>query len=188
MTYGSNRTSRTQSSIEYGERFARKRAVPSCNLTSTEAKPFSLIAHANGTFLGAASLIASDVDNRSLLTPWVAAVWVEAGYRGRGIGTSRVEAVVKRAFALGERELFLHCAESRRPFYEKRAWQLLERGVPTSDMHILRRQAPITSDKLSQYSWARLDPLQTSDEGKSLPVKRLTTVFLFSRSYESKLR
>ena len=47
------------------------------NLASTEAKPFCLIAHANGTFLGSASLIASDVDNRPLLTPWVAAVWVK---------------------------------------------------------------------------------------------------------------
>ena len=114
------------------------------NLASTEAKPFCLIAHANGTFLGTASLIASDVDNRPLLTPWVAAVWVEAAYRERGIGTSLVEAVVRRAFALGERELFLHCAESRRPFYEKRAWQLVERGVPTADM-----QAPVNSDQLS---------------------------------------
>lgn len=117
------------------------------NLASTEAKPFCLVAHANGTLLGTASLIASDVDSRPLLTPWLAAVWVETAHRERGIGTLLVEAVVKRAFELGERQLFLHCTESLRPFYEKRAWQLFERAVPRADMHILNRHAPVTSHR-----------------------------------------
>ena len=77
---------------------------------------------------------------------------VEAAYRERGIGTSLVEAVVKRAFELGERELFLHCAESRRRFYEKRAWQVVERGVPRAGVRILRRQA------FPNILWAALDP------------------------------
>jgi GNAT superfamily N-acetyltransferase len=111
------------------------------NLASAAPKPFCLIAHASGTFLGTASLIASDVESRPLLTPWVAALWVEAAHRQQGIGTALLEAVVQRAFEFNEEQLFLHSAERRRPFYEKRGWRLFEQGVPNADMHILRRRA-----------------------------------------------
>src|SRR5690348_1296013 len=44
--------------------------------------PMALVAHDGRTFLGTASLIASDLDKRPELTPWVAAVWVEVSARG----------------------------------------------------------------------------------------------------------
>lgn len=39
--------------------------------------PFALVAHDGDRFLGTASVIASDLEERPQLTPWVAAVWVE---------------------------------------------------------------------------------------------------------------
>src|ERR1700760_3699843 len=53
--------------------------------------PLALVAHHGGTFLGTASLIASDLDERPELTPWVAAVWVEEIARGHGIGAALIE-------------------------------------------------------------------------------------------------
>jgi hypothetical protein len=38
--------------------------------------PLALVAHDGKSLLGTASLIASDLDERPELTPWVAAVWV----------------------------------------------------------------------------------------------------------------
>ena len=39
--------------------------------------PFALVAHDGERFLGTASVIESDLEERPQLTPWVAAVWVE---------------------------------------------------------------------------------------------------------------
>src|SRR5260370_26754350 len=48
--------------------------------------PFALVAHDGETFLGMASVIASDLAERPQLTPWVAAVWVEPQARRPGVG------------------------------------------------------------------------------------------------------
>src|ERR1700682_1881021 len=53
--------------------------------------PFALVAHDGGTFLGTSSVIASDLAERPQLTPWVAAVWVEAQARRRGVGGALVQ-------------------------------------------------------------------------------------------------
>src|ERR1700687_4196976 len=52
--------------------------------------PFALVAHDGKSFLGTASVIASDLPERPQLTPWVAAVWVEAHARRGGGGGGRV--------------------------------------------------------------------------------------------------
>jgi len=50
-----------------------------------EPIPLALVAHEGATFLGTASVIASDLAERPQLTPWVAAVWVEPQARRRGM-------------------------------------------------------------------------------------------------------
>lgn len=44
--------------------------------------PFCLVAHDGGCFLGTASVIASHMEARPELSPWVAAVWIEPKCRG----------------------------------------------------------------------------------------------------------
>src|SRR5258707_90949 len=48
--------------------------------------PIALVAHDGKSFLGTASVIASDLPERPQLTPWVAAVSVEAHTRRRAVG------------------------------------------------------------------------------------------------------
>lgn len=109
-------------------------------LRSPDALPCCLIAHVDSEFLGTVSVIASDVEARPELSPWVAALWVEPSHRRSGIATALLEAAVSRAFAQGFDRIFLHSAEQRRPFYEARGWQLFEGGVPEPDMHIFARR------------------------------------------------
>lgn len=80
------------------------------NLTATPI-PFALVAHDGDTFLGTASVIASDLE-RPLLTPWVAAVWVDEDARKRGVGA----ALVDRATGIASRSesAGLICARGRR--------------------------------------------------------------------------
>lgn len=96
--------------------------------------PLTLIARRGDTFLGMASLIASDMEARPDLTPWVAAVFVEPAERGKGLGRRLVKAVAVRAFAQGWTRLYL-CAEPRNaPIYERWGWRTIERDVNGLDV------------------------------------------------------
>nr|WP_244564045.1 GNAT family N-acetyltransferase [Ensifer aridi] len=57
------------------------------------ALPFGLVAHEGATYLGSALIISCDLAERPQYAQWVAAVWVDADHRRRGIG----RALVRRA-------------------------------------------------------------------------------------------
>jgi len=108
--------------------------------------PFALVAHDGEAFLGTASVIASDLAERPRLTPWVAAVWVEEGARGHGIGAALVDRAAQDCFALGMVRTHL-CARPRMSgFYERLGWTLLERQVGRYGLDVFFRNAS-TSDR-----------------------------------------
>ena len=70
--------------------------------------PFALVAHDGKSFLGTASVIASDLPERPQL---VAAVWVEAQARRRGVGSALVNRAALDCFARALAALI--CARGR---------------------------------------------------------------------------
>ena len=103
--------------------------------------PLALVAHNGSAFLGTASVIASDLDERPDLTPWVAAVWVEERARGHGVGAALVDAAVRASFALGFRRTYL-CARARMTgFYERLGWTLIERRVGPHQLNVFSQEA-----------------------------------------------
>src|SRR5260221_13917226 len=96
------------------------------NMNATPT-PFALVAHDGKSFLGTASVIASDLPERPKLTPWVAAVWVEEHARRRGVGGALVNRATLDCFALNVARAYL-CARPRRTaFYERLGWSPIER-------------------------------------------------------------
>jgi GNAT superfamily N-acetyltransferase len=89
---------------------------------NARAIPFALVAHDDTTFLGTASVIASDVEELPQYTPWVAAVWVEPKYRKHRIGRALVARAVDGVFALGIDRAYLCAPEERREFYLRQGW------------------------------------------------------------------
>ena len=87
------------------------------------------MAHEGDTFLGTASVIASDLEERPLLTPWVAAVWVDEDARKRGVGAALVNRATRDCFALGVRRAYLCARPSMTGFYQGLGWTLIEREV-----------------------------------------------------------
>lgn len=101
--------------------------------------PLALVAHDGSTFLGTASVITSDLDERPDLTPWVAAVWVEERARGHGIGAALVDAAARASFTLGFPRVYL-CARARMSrFYERLGWTILEREVGSHQLSVFVR-------------------------------------------------
>ena len=103
--------------------------------------PFALVAHDGEAFLGTASVIASDLAERPQLSPWVAAVWVEAQARRRGVGAALVDRAALDCFALGARRAHLCARPERAGYYERLGWIPIERDVGQHRMSVLIRDA-----------------------------------------------
>jgi GNAT superfamily N-acetyltransferase len=96
---------------------------------NAEPIPIALVAHNGAEFLGTASVIASDLEERPQLYPWVAAVWVEPQARSRGVGGALVERASRDCFALGIARAYLCARPALTGFYERLGWIPVERDV-----------------------------------------------------------
>jgi GNAT superfamily N-acetyltransferase len=94
-----------------------------------EPLPIALVAHDGEKFLGTASVIASDLEERPQFTPWVAAVWVEPHARSRGVGAALVGRAARDCFALGIARAYLCARPALTSFYEPLGWIPIERDV-----------------------------------------------------------
>jgi N-acetylglutamate synthase-like GNAT family acetyltransferase len=111
--------------------------------------PFALVAHDGKSFLGTASVIASDLPERPQLTPWVAAVWVEAHVRRRGVGGALVNLATLDCFALGVGRVHLCARPQRTAFYERLCWRSIERDVGPHRLSVFIRDADPEAGKLN---------------------------------------
>ncbi|WDZ75564.1 GNAT family N-acetyltransferase [Ensifer adhaerens] len=106
-----------------------------------EAESLCLVAHVEDRFVGTASVIASDLEERPDLTPWVAAVWVDPPFRGAGIGGDIVLKAAHAALDTGAEAVHLCALPGKRAFYERLGWRLDEKDVGTDrlDVFSMRR-------------------------------------------------
>jgi len=101
--------------------------------------PFCLVAHEGETFIGTASLVASDMQECLDLSPWVAAVWVDPDHRNRGVGTALIREAVDRARQRGFERVHLGADADRRRFLEGIGWELMGRGIGVRKLDVFRR-------------------------------------------------
>lgn len=91
--------------------------------------PIALVAHRGAAFLGTASLLVSDLDERPQYTPWVAAVWTDPDARGQGVAPALIECAYTEAFARGHDKVYLCAAPPRRDYYLHLGWKPIEDEV-----------------------------------------------------------
>ncbi|MBB4185325.1 GNAT superfamily N-acetyltransferase [Sinorhizobium terangae] len=103
--------------------------------------PVALVAHRGPTFMGTASVIASDMEERPHFTPWVAAVWVDEMFRRQGIGGTIVSHAARAAFAAGADTVYLCAVPAKRPFYQRLGWSLHERDVGGHGLDVFTRKS-----------------------------------------------
>jgi GNAT superfamily N-acetyltransferase len=109
---------------------------------NAEPIPIALVAHNGAEFLGTASVIASDLEQRPQLTPWVAAVWVEPQARSRGVGRALVRRAARDCFALGIARAYLCARPALTSFYERIGWTAIEHDVGEHGLTIFIQDAP----------------------------------------------
>jgi predicted N-acetyltransferase YhbS len=106
--------------------------------------PTTLIAIERDSLLGSVSLVSVDAEELVPFgAPWLASLYVVPAYRGRGLGTKLVAALVAHAATQGVETLRLFTAD-RVDFYRRLGWQFQVRadlnGTPVSVMTIQPRQ------------------------------------------------
>lgn len=111
---------------------------------NAEPMPLAMVAHRGGEFLGTVSVIASDLEERPHLSPWVAAVWVEPHARGHGIGAALVDRAAEACFALGVPRAYLCARPERTSFYQRLGWTLVEENVGPFRLGVFIRDAQTT--------------------------------------------
>jgi GNAT superfamily N-acetyltransferase len=109
---------------------------------NAEQVPFALVAHEDTTFLGTASVIASDLEELPQYTPWVAAVWVEREHRKRRVGRALVARAAHDTFALGIGRAYLCAAQERRNFYLRQGWLPIIENVGTAGVTVFSMDRP----------------------------------------------
>jgi GNAT superfamily N-acetyltransferase len=107
------------------------------------AIPSAYIAHDGERFLGTASAIAADMEERPHYAPWVAAVWVEPEARGAGLGAALVGHAAAAIFRAGFGRAYLAAAPDRRSFYQGLGWTVLEEEIGEDRMTVFIRDAQL---------------------------------------------
>jgi predicted N-acetyltransferase YhbS len=87
--------------------------------------PIAWIAHEGDRALGTAALRQNDFEGREDLSPWLGGVYVERGYRGRGIASDLCRVVEAKAHAQGVSRLYLF-THGQEGLYERLGWSTLE--------------------------------------------------------------
>jgi N-acetylglutamate synthase-like GNAT family acetyltransferase len=84
--------------------------------------PLTVVAFADGTPAGTASLLTRDMDTHPDLSPWLGSVFVLPQFRQRGIGERLCRRVMAESERLGLDTLYLF-TEDRAPFYHRMGWE-----------------------------------------------------------------
>lgn len=107
--------------------------------------PFTLVATSDGVFAGTVTAIATDLDERPELTPWIASLWVDPPFRGSGIARALVDRATMAMFAQGFPHIYLYAIPELRTFYRHLGWHLQEERFGKLGVDIFIRRAPAAS-------------------------------------------
>ncbi len=113
------------------------------DLPEARGIPFCLVAHDDGRYLGSALAIASDLDERPELSPWVGALWVEPEFRRQGVAAGLVKAALTEVFSVGHEVAFLCATAEKRGMYQNQGWRLIEEKVGEGELDVFEFGKPL---------------------------------------------
>ena len=84
--------------------------------------PITYVGVLNNECVGTVSLVGNDLKARPDLTPWLAALYVNADHRGRGYARMLIEKVIETSTELGFHTLYLR-TENTAEYYKRLGWK-----------------------------------------------------------------
>lgn len=106
----------------------------------SEGVPLCLVAHNGEEFVGTVSVIVSDMVVRPNYSPWIAALWVDADFRNRGVGETLVETALQAIAQLGIDKAYLCALREKRDYYLRRNWTQIEEDVGEKFLTIMTKK------------------------------------------------
>lgn len=105
--------------------------------------PLTFVALEGEVLLGTVGLWRCDLISRQDLWPWLAALYIDEGQRGRGLGERLQRHVVEYASSLGFESLYLYSA--CKTYYERFGWQYIGDGLdyPALPVHLYQLKLPL---------------------------------------------
>jgi GNAT superfamily N-acetyltransferase len=91
--------------------------------TNKDKIPLSLVSFEGDELVGTVCLKIHDMDTKPDLSPWLAGLYVKESWRRKGIGSTLVKAIERKALELGIHHLFLYTPESEH-FYSHLGWKV----------------------------------------------------------------
>ena len=101
--------------------------------------PVTFIAVIDGEVIGSVSLHETEAADRPAYRPYLGALFVKPGLRGRGLGQALVRAVEAHAAQFRYPAIYLNAAEAMTGFYERLGWQIIECSYGRKQLNIMRR-------------------------------------------------
>lgn len=104
----------TDKRIQLYSAYPSNAGIPCCIIATERSQP-----------TGSASLVASDMDTHSHLSPWLASVFVHPDFRQQGIATQLINQCIDTARTCQIARIYLFTPDQS-AFYQKRGWHHLE--------------------------------------------------------------
>ena len=101
--------------------------------------PATFVAVANAEAGGSVTLHESEAEDRPAYKPYLGALFVKPGYRGRGLAQALVRAVEAHARELGHAVIYLNATDAVAGLYERLGWQIVERAYGRKRLNIMQR-------------------------------------------------
>lgn len=94
------------------------------NKCSSESFPIVFILVENEQCTGTVSLVENDLKTQTVLSPWLASLYVDADHRGQGTGEKLIKKVEQKAWELGYNSIYLR-TEHTADYYRKKGWRFV---------------------------------------------------------------
>jgi predicted N-acetyltransferase YhbS len=101
--------------------------------------PTTLIAVSDSKAIGSVTLHETEAEDRPAYRPYLGALFVKPGHRGRGLAQALVRAVEAHAGQLGHAVIYLNAADATAGLYERLGWLIVERAYGRKRLNIMRR-------------------------------------------------
>ena len=101
-----------------------KEVVEYLNKTNEESLPMTFVAILDNECVGTVSIFKNDLKTQETLTPWLASLFVNPEYRGRGVGEALINHVQHVVKELGYESLYLR-TEHTSKYYRGLGWEFV---------------------------------------------------------------